>query len=56
MLKSGRGCVAFLLVFFTIITFSNFAFADEQVLFDKALTIGDWYLHASQNSFSAEEA
>ncbi|MGD9058454.1 MAG: Ig-like domain-containing protein, partial [Desulfobacterales bacterium] len=56
MLKSGRGCVAFLLAFFTIITFSNFAFADEQVLFDKALTIGDWYLHASQNSFSAEDA
>jgi hypothetical protein len=56
MLKSGRGFTAFLLVFFAIITFSNFASAGEQLLFDRSLTIGDWHVHASQNSFSAEDA
>jgi hypothetical protein len=56
MLKSGRGFAAFLLVFFAIITFSNFASAGEQLLFDRSLTIGDWHVHASQNSFSAADA
>ena len=56
MLKSGRGLVAFLLAFFSIIIFSNFATAGEQLLFDKILTISDWYVHAAQNSFPAADA
>ena len=55
MLKSGRGPAAFLLVLFILFTFSSVATADEQILFDKNLTIGDWYLHASRNTFSEED-
>ena len=56
MLKSGRGLAILLLVFFALITDSNIATADNQLLFDTNLTIGDWQVHASQHSFSAEEA
>ena len=56
MLKSGRGLAILLLVLFALITDSNIATADKQLLFDTNLTIGDWQVHASQHSFSAEEA
>ena len=56
MLKSGRGFAILLLVFFTIITDSNVTTAEKLLLFDRNLTIGDWRVHASQHSFSAEEA
>ena len=56
MLKSGRCLVAFLFIFSLIITFSNPSDASEQPLFDKVLTISDWYVHASQHSFNAADA
>jgi hypothetical protein len=56
MLKSGRCLVAFLFIFSLIITFSNPSDASEQLLFDKILTISDWYVHASRHSFNAEDA
>jgi RHS repeat-associated protein len=55
MLKSGRGLAASLFVLFVLITFTHIAAAGEPILFDKNLSIGDWYVHASQSSFSAEE-
>ncbi len=56
MLKSGRGFAAFLLVFTSIIALSNPSAAGEQLLFDKVLTIGNWYVHASRHSFNAADA
>ena len=56
MLKSGRGFAAFLLVFFSIIALSIPSAAGEQLLFDRALTISDWHVHASQHSFNAADA
>jgi RHS repeat-associated protein len=56
MLRSGRGLATFLLVFFTIITLSNFASAGEQLLFDRSMTLSGWHVHASRNSFSAADA
>jgi hypothetical protein len=56
MLKSGRCLVAFLFIFSLIITFSNPSDASKQPLFDKVLTISDWYVHASQHSFNAADA
>jgi YD repeat-containing protein len=56
MLKSGRGLGAILLAFFSIIIFSSFSSAGEQLLFDRFLTISDWYVHASQNSLPADDA
>ena len=56
MLKNGRCFAAFLLVLFASITFSNFASAGEQLLFDGSLTISDWHVHASQHSFNAADA
>jgi hypothetical protein len=55
MLKSGRGLAASLITFVIIISLSSSALAGEQLLLDEILTISNWYVHASQNSFAAEE-
>jgi YD repeat-containing protein len=55
MLRSGRCLAAYLFIFSLIITFSNPSDASEQLFFDKAFTINDWYLHVSQHSFDADD-
>jgi len=56
MLRSGRSFAAFLFIFSLIITFPNPSDASEQLLFDKVLTISNWYVHASQHSFNAADS
>ncbi|MGD9227950.1 MAG: Ig-like domain-containing protein, partial [Desulfobacterales bacterium] len=54
MPRSGRCFVAILFICFLIITFSNSSDAGEQLLFDKAFTINNWYFHVSRHTFDAD--
>ena len=57
MLKSGRSFAVLLFIFISIITLPNdVAAADDQLLFDRVLTISNWHVHASQHSFNAADA
>ena len=56
MPRSGRCFVAILLIFSLIITFSNTAYADDEIVFEKDFTISKWHLYASRHTFSADAA
>jgi RHS repeat-associated protein len=54
MPRSGRCFLAFLFIFSIIIPFSNPAYADDGILFEKAFIIRKWNFCASQHTFSAD--
>jgi len=54
MLKSGRRFVAFLFILSSILAFTISADSNDRVIFEKDFTIGEWHLHASQHTFSAD--
>ena len=54
MPRSGRCFLAILFIFSLMIPFSNTAFADGGIVFEKDFTISKWHLYASQHTFSAD--
>ena len=56
MFKSTRCFASLLFIFSLISAFSNPADADDGIIFEKAFTIGQWHLHASQHTFSADDS
>ena len=55
MLKSGRLLVAFLFILFSFLALTPYADSNDRIIFKKDFTIGEWHLHVSQNTFSANE-
>ena len=56
MFKSAPRLATFLFIFSLIIAFSNPADADDGIIFERTFTIGEWHLHASQHTFSADDS
>ena len=56
MFKSARHLAAILFVFPLIIAFFNPADAADGIIFEKFFTIGEWHLHASHQSFNADNS
>jgi RHS repeat-associated protein len=55
MFKSAPRLATFLFIFSLIIAFSNPADADDGIIFERTFTIGEWHLHASRHTFSAND-
>jgi RHS repeat-associated protein len=56
MLKSACRSATFLFFFSLIIVFSNSVNAGNAVVFERSFNIGEWHMHASQHTFSADDA
>ena len=56
MLKSTCRSATFLFFFSLIIAFSNSVNAGNSVIFEKSFSISVWHLHASQHTFSTDDA
>jgi RHS repeat-associated protein len=56
MFKSAQRFAASLFIFSLIVAFSNAAGAEDGIIFEKTFTIGEWHLHASQHTFTADDS